>query len=79
MDFGDRTLAERKLWGTYRQAYEKAIAKCSTRWAPWHVIPADRKWYRNYAVAQIVLETLEKMKLRYPEPEPDLDKIVIED
>ncbi len=72
-------LAERKLWNRYQRAYEKAISECSTSWAPWHVIPSDRKWYRNYAVARTVLDTLEGMKLRYPKPEPGLDEIVIED
>jgi polyphosphate kinase 2 (PPK2 family) len=71
-------LAERKLWNKYQRAYERAISKCSTSWAPWYVIPADRKWYRNYAISRIVLETLEGMKLRFPEPEEGLDEVVIE-
>ncbi|MBN1557042.1 MAG: polyphosphate kinase 2 family protein [Lentisphaerae bacterium] len=74
-DPGD--LAERKRWDSYRRAYEKALSRCSTAWAPWHVIPADHKWYRNYAVARIVLETLQGMRLRYPAAPPDLDKVVV--
>ena len=77
--FSSADLAERKLWEPYQRAYEKAISKCSTPWAPWHVIPSDHKWYRNYAVAGVILETLEGMKLHYPKPVKDLDKIIIED
>jgi PPK2 family polyphosphate:nucleotide phosphotransferase len=49
---------ERDHWGTYQQAYEDAIGKCSTRHAPWHVIPADQKWYRNLAVAEAIVRSL---------------------
>ena len=77
--FNSGDLAERKLWNQYERAYERAISECSMPWTPWYVIPSDRKWYRNYAVARIVLETLESMKLRYPKSEQGLDKIVIED
>lgn len=77
--FSSADLAERKLWSKYQRAYGKAISKCSTPWAPWHVIPSDRKWYRNYAVATVVLETLEGLKLRYPKPEQGLDNITIDD
>ena len=76
--FNAGDLSERKYWSRYQGAYAKAVSECSTSWAPWHVIPADRKWYRNYAIARIVLETLEGMKLRYPEPEEGLDKVVID-
>lgn len=76
--FSSADLAERSCWDHYRRAYEKALSECSTPWAPWHVIPANHKWYRNYAVARIVLETLEGMKLRYPPAEPGLDALVIE-
>jgi PPK2 family polyphosphate:nucleotide phosphotransferase len=77
--FNSADLAERKLWNQYERAYERAISECSMPWAPWYVIPSDRKWYRNYAVARIVIETLESMKLRYPKSEQGLDKIVVED
>jgi PPK2 family polyphosphate:nucleotide phosphotransferase len=75
--FSRGDLAERAHWDRYRAAYRAAMERCSTDWAPWHVIPADRKWYRNYAVARIVLATLRGMTLRYPEAEPGLDTIVI--
>jgi PPK2 family polyphosphate:nucleotide phosphotransferase len=66
-DPGD--LADRTLWDKYRAAYELMLFKCSTAWAPWHVIPADRKWARNAAVAAIVRSTLEAMNPRYPTPD----------
>ena len=77
--FSSGDLAERKLWEHYQRTYEKAISECSTPWAPWHIIPSNRKWFRNAAIARIVLETLQGMKLRYPKAEPGLDQIVIED
>lgn len=58
--------AERKLWADYMEAYEDAIAKCSTDSAPWYVIPANRKWFRNFAVSSIIVGTLETMDLKYP-------------
>jgi PPK2 family polyphosphate:nucleotide phosphotransferase len=66
--FNPADLEERKLWDKYRAAYELMLDKCSTPWAPWHVIPADHKWARNAAVAAIVRETLEAMDPQYPKP-----------
>jgi PPK2 family polyphosphate:nucleotide phosphotransferase len=69
-------IEERKLWGDYMKAYEHAIEKTSTDWAPWYVVPANRKWYRNWVVASAIVRTLEKLKMEYPQP--DLSKEVIE-
>jgi PPK2 family polyphosphate:nucleotide phosphotransferase len=66
--FNPSDLDDRKLWNEFLAAYELMIDKCSTAWAPWHVIPADRKWARNAAIAAIVRETLEEMNPRYPRP-----------
>jgi PPK2 family polyphosphate:nucleotide phosphotransferase len=66
---------ERQYWDVYSDAYEIAITKTSTNHAPWFCIPADNKWYRNYAVANIVLETLESMAPQIPAPSVDLDQI----
>ena len=63
-------LAERALWDDYMDAYEDAIRATSTRWAPWHVIPADRKWVTRTLVARIIVETLQSLDLQYPEPTP---------
>lgn len=62
-------LEERKLWSEYRKAYEDVLSKTSTKSAPWWVIPADAKWYRNYLVASIVVDTLERLKMEYPQPD----------
>ncbi len=70
---------ERAYWDDYMRAFEDALSKCSTPWAPWYVIPANRKWYRNLAVSRIIVETLEGLDLRYPPPLADADKIVIPD
>lgn len=67
--FNPADLEDRKLWDAYQAAYELMLSKCSTPWAPWHVIPADRKWGRNAAIAAIVRETLETMNPQYPKPD----------
>ena len=67
--------AERQHWDAYLDAYEIALKKTSTDAAPWFVIPSDNKWYRNYAVANIVLETLQAMSPQIPKPSVDLDTI----
>jgi PPK2 family polyphosphate:nucleotide phosphotransferase len=69
-DAGD--LAEREHWEQYMAAYQDALAKCDTDAAPWYVVPADRKWYRNWAVQQLLLETLRGLDPQYPKRE-DLD------
>jgi polyphosphate kinase 2 (PPK2 family) len=66
--FNPADIEERKLWPEYMKAYEDAIAKTSTVWAPWYVVPANRKWYRNLVVGTVVVEALEALKMRYPEP-----------
>ena len=62
--------AERQYWNDYQHAYEQMLAATSTKTAPWYIIPADRKWVRNYHITRIVCATLEKMKLKFP-PTPD--------
>ncbi|MGB3059936.1 MAG: polyphosphate kinase 2 family protein, partial [Anaerolineae bacterium] len=72
-------LKERGLWDQYQEAYEDALNKCTTAAAPWYVIPANRKWYRNYVVARIIRQTLEAMNPQFPQPAEDLSQVVIED
>jgi PPK2 family polyphosphate:nucleotide phosphotransferase len=67
--------AERRYWDDYFEAYEDALARCSTPWAPWYVIPANKKWYRNFAVSRIMVEALEKLDMKFPAPSVDLTKI----
>lgn len=66
-------LDERSLWPAYREAYETAIERTSTTDAPWHVIPADRKWYRNWAVATLLHEALQAMELGWPPADFDVE------
>ncbi|MEC4985198.1 MAG: polyphosphate kinase 2 family protein [Oscillatoria sp. PMC 1068.18] len=76
--FSRNDLQERKYWDEYQAAFEEAINNCSTEYAPWYVIPANKKWYRNLVIARILADTLEKMNPEFPKPEMDLDNIVIE-
>jgi len=75
--FNPGDLDERKFWGDYQKAYEDAISKTSTEWAPWYVIPANRKWYRNWVISKILIETLEGLKMKLPAA-PNLDGVVVE-
>jgi PPK2 family polyphosphate:nucleotide phosphotransferase len=59
-------LAERKLWDDYASAFEDALSRCSTDVAPWYIVPANHKWFRNLAVAQILADALEGLRPRYP-------------
>jgi PPK2 family polyphosphate:nucleotide phosphotransferase len=76
--FSPADLAERKHWHDYVTAYRIALERCSTEWAPWFIVPADRKWYRNAVVARVLRSTLEALDLTYPPDLPGLDKIRIE-
>ncbi len=71
--FNPHDLDDRDRWDDYVVAYGDALERCNTEKAPWHVVPADRKWYRNWAVTLLVIEQLEEMDLRWPEPAYDVD------
>ncbi|MFP5288062.1 MAG: polyphosphate kinase 2 family protein [Thermoanaerobaculia bacterium] len=71
-------LDDRALWDDYVAAYEEALEKTSTEHAPWYVVPANKKWYRNLVVATVLVDTLEKLGMKHPEVEEDLAGIVIE-
>ena len=70
--FSGNDIRERRYWRDYQKAYGSAIGRCSTVAAPWYVVPANRKWYRNWAVSQLLIETMEEMKLIYPNPHLDI-------
>lgn len=70
---------ERGRWDEYMRAYEDALSRCSTPWAPWHIIPANRKWYRNLAVSKVIVDALERLEMRYPPSMPDAEQIIIPD
>jgi PPK2 family polyphosphate:nucleotide phosphotransferase len=67
--------AERKYWDDYTAAYEDALTRCNTREAPWYIIPANKKWFRNLAVSHIIAQALEGMHLKFPAPAIDLKKL----
>jgi PPK2 family polyphosphate:nucleotide phosphotransferase len=71
--FNPGDLDDRELWEGYLTAYADALERCASEAAPWHVIPADRKWYRNWAVMNILIEELEAMALRWPPAPPGVD------
>jgi len=70
--FNPGDIDERGRWAAYRDAYEIALERCDTDAAPWHVIPGDRKWYRNLAVGQLLLEALRSLDLEWPEADFDV-------
>jgi PPK2 family polyphosphate:nucleotide phosphotransferase len=76
--FRPEDLDVRKQWDEYMDAYTEAMAETGTDDCPWYVVPADRKWYRNWAVSRILVETLERLDPRYPPEPPGLDRVVIE-
>ncbi|HEX4979373.1 MAG TPA: PPK2 family polyphosphate kinase [Acidimicrobiales bacterium] len=71
-------LDDRERWDDFMAAYGDAVSETSTPSAPWYVVPADRKWYRNWAVLAILVETLEELDPRFPEAAADLDGVVVE-
>jgi PPK2 family polyphosphate:nucleotide phosphotransferase len=70
-------LRMRERWDDFMEAYEDVLNKCSTPWAPWHIVPSDRKWYRDYAISETVKAAMEEMDLRWPKPKEDLSKVRI--
>ncbi len=76
--FNEEDIHERKLWDEYMQAYEAVLSKTSTDWAPWYIVPANHKWYRNLVVARVIVDALADLKMSYPEAQQDLEKIVVE-
>lgn len=75
--FDPNDLVERARWDEYQQAYEDALARCSTKHAPWYIIPAETRWYRDLLVADIIVTTLDDLGMKYPEPKFNPKDIVI--
>jgi len=71
--FNPGDLEEREYWDDYIAAFEDVLSKTSTPWAPWYVVPADRKWYRNLVVASVVLDSLKSLDMQFPEEVPEID------
>jgi PPK2 family polyphosphate:nucleotide phosphotransferase len=72
--FNPQDVDERQLWSDYQRAYEIALQRCNTEQAPWYIVPSDRKWYRNWAVTQLLLETLTELDPQWPEPDFDVQE-----
>jgi len=66
---------EREYWDDYQAAYEDALSKCSTEDGPWYIIPSDKKWFRNLAVSQIIVERMAELKMKYPPPSFDVAEL----
>ncbi|MCA1717731.1 MAG: polyphosphate kinase 2 family protein [Actinobacteria bacterium] len=77
--FSSNDIKERAFWDAYQEAFEDAIGACSTEWAPWYVVPANKKWYRNLVIARTIADTLEAMDPRFPPAEEGLEKVEIPD
>jgi len=69
-------LKERQLWKEYMQAYEDVLSNTSTDYAPWYLVPSDRKWYRDWVVATTLVETLHDLKMKYPKPSFDVEAAI---
>lgn len=76
--FRKADLDERLAWDKYQEAFEDMVDRCNTEDAPWHVVPANRKWYRDVVVAKALIELLESLDLRYPDPEPGIESLKVE-
>ncbi len=77
--FNMSDLKERALWDEYMKAYEDVLSQTSTPWAPWYVIPANKKWYRDLVISTILIDRLKALAMGYPETKEDLSKVVMED
>ena len=75
--FASSDLAVREQWDDYIDAYEDLLGRTSTEHAPWYVIPANKKWYRNYLIADVLVRTLKELDMKYPPAEKGLDKVVV--
>ncbi len=71
-------LDERKLWPDYMKAYEDVLSRTSTEYAPWYIVPANRKWYRDLVISSVLVDALKDLDMKFPEPEENLDGVVIE-
>jgi PPK2 family polyphosphate:nucleotide phosphotransferase len=75
--FSPSDLKERRRWDDYMEAYQDCLQKCSTKRAPWYVVPADHKWFRNWVVSDLIVKQLKKLKPEFPPPLRDVDKIKV--
>jgi PPK2 family polyphosphate:nucleotide phosphotransferase len=76
--FSVNDVKERAYWKEYQIAFEDLLSRCSTKWAPWVIVPADRKWMRNWVVSDLIVRRLEKLDLKLPKAAPGIEKIKVE-
>ncbi len=74
--FKETDIDERAFWDDYQSAYSIAITQCSTQWAPWYVVPANDKDYRNWAISRLLIEVLDEMNPQYPNPKLDIPRLI---
>jgi len=71
--FNPDDLAEREHWENYTAAFEEMLSRTSTSWAPWYVVPSDRKWHRSLVVSTVIIEKLQSLEMQFPKEVPDID------
>jgi PPK2 family polyphosphate:nucleotide phosphotransferase len=76
--FSEADLRERAFWDKYQECYSDVLSNCSTKEAPWHVIPANHRWFRNYIILKTIVSTLENLKLKYPDLEGNVQTLIRE-
>ena len=76
--FSAADLSERKFWDTYQQCYEDVLSNCSTIEAPWHIVPSNNRWFRDYIVLKTIVNTLEGLNLKFPDIHVDIQKLIKE-
>jgi PPK2 family polyphosphate:nucleotide phosphotransferase len=75
--FNPADLDERELWPQYQKAYDEVLTRCSTPWAPWYIVPAEKRWFRNLLITEVLVHTLRDLKLKFPKPTFDPATIVL--
>jgi PPK2 family polyphosphate:nucleotide phosphotransferase len=75
--FSPNDLEERGFWKEYQQAFDDLLGKCSTKYAPWVIVPSDRKWMRNWVVSDLIVRTLEKLDMKFPKAAPGIEKMKV--
>jgi PPK2 family polyphosphate:nucleotide phosphotransferase len=76
--FSPNDIKERMFWKEYQVAFEDLLHKCSTKHAPWVIVPSDRKWYRNWVVSDLIVQALEALDMKFPKAAPGIEKMKIE-
>jgi len=76
--FSEADLSERKLWDSYQKCYSDVLSNCSTKEAPWYVVPANHRWFRDYLILKTIVRTIEDLKLEYPELEGSIPALIRE-